>query len=138
MKFKAKTNKDRKIEVNWDRVNLYLSKWPPGTELDFEIVRRVQRKNKMRRWYFADVLPKFAHGLGYDADEYLDFHRQLKIIFFQVPKDNLGIHRKIPKVFADEPELLAIKKKEKQKKFLDWVIRKAAYEGILIEDPREA
>ena len=82
--------------------------------------------------YFAAILPEFAKGLGYDPDEYLLFHRQLKIVYFQVQPDKKGIYRNVPHVFADESELPVPEKS----KFIEWVLRKAAMEGIYIETNR--
>jgi len=130
MKFRAKTNDKREIEIQWQQVNTYLSKWPPGTVLDVEIVRRQSRKSDpMRKLYFATILPQFAGHLGYDPDEYLLFHRQLKIVYFQVQPDDKGIYRKVPHVFANESTLSVGKKK----RFMDWVERKASMEGCYIE-----
>jgi hypothetical protein len=130
MRFKARTNSKRQIEINWDHVNVYLSKWPPGTVLDVEIVRRVARKSDpMRKMYFAAVLPPFAQHLGYDPDEYLLFHRQLKIVYFQIQPDKKGIYRKVPHVFSNDSEIPVPEKR----KFMDWVLRKAALEGCYIE-----
>ena len=133
MKFKAKTNSKQELDINWRLINDYLKKWRPGTELDIEITRKAARKSDpMRKWYFAAVLPVFAEGLGYDPDEYLLFHRQLKIVYFQVQPDKKGIYRKVPHVFANESELPVPQKS----KFIEWVQRKAAMEGIYIEDPK--
>jgi hypothetical protein len=130
MKFQARTSDKRQLEVNWDRVNTYLSKWPPGTVLDIEIVKRVPRKsNPMRKLYFAAVLPEFAKYLGYDPDEYLLFHRQLKIVYFQIEPDKKGIYRKVPHVFSNDSDIPVPEKKV----FVDWVLRKAAMEGKYIE-----
>ena len=130
MKFRAKITDKGTLDVNWDLVNTYLSKWKPGTVLDVEIVRR-QRKHSspQRKMYFAAILPEFARGLGYDPDEYLLFHRQLKIVYFQVQPDKKGIYRNVPHVFADESELPVSEKS----KFIEWVLRKAAMEGVYIE-----
>ena len=69
MKFRARTNDKRQIEIQWEQVNAYLSKWPPDTVLDVEIVKRQPRKsNPMRKMYFAAILPEFAKYLGYDVD----------------------------------------------------------------------
>ena len=86
----------------------------------------------MRKYYFAEVLPTFAGGIGYDPDEYLLFHQQLKIVYFQIEPDKKGIYRKVPHVFANESDIPVPEKK----KFVDWVIRKAAMEGVYIKDPQ--
>ena len=130
MKFRARTDDNRKLVVNWDHINVYLSKWKPRTLLDIEIVRHHKLiSDPMRKLYFAAVLPEFAKYLGYDPDEYLLFHRQLKIVYFQIEPDGKGIYRKVPHVFANESEIVVPEKK----KFLDWVLRKAAMEGCYID-----
>ena len=130
MKFKARINDSGKLDINWDLINTYLSKWKPGTILDVEIVRKQKRKSDpMRKMYFAAILPEFAKGLGYDPDEYLLFHRQLKIVYFQVQPDKKGIYRNVPHVFANESTLPVSEKS----KFIEWVLRKAAIEGVYIE-----
>jgi len=132
MKFRARTNNERKIDVRWDLIEKYVQKWKPGTALDIEIVRHQKKKsNPMRQYFFAVVLPLFAEHLGYDKDEHLLLHRQLKIIYFGINPDKKGIYRKVPHVFANESELPISEKK----KYSDWVIRKAAIEGIYIPDP---
>ena len=130
MKFRAKTNNNREIEIQWDTVNAYLSKWKPGTLLDVEIVRHHKKvSDPMRKLYFAVVLPPFARYLGYDPDEYLLFHRQLKIVYFQIEPDAKNIYRKVPHVFSNDSDIVIPEKK----KFFDWVLRKAAIEGCYIE-----
>ena len=130
MKFDATTTKGRKLDLNWDAINAYVSRWRPGTRLEISITRRQQKiSDPMRKMYFAAILPVFANGLGYDPDEYLLFHRQLKIVYFQVQSDKKGIYRNVPHVFADESTLPVSEKS----KFVEWVLRKAAIEGIYIE-----
>ena len=130
MKFKFILNNKRQIDINFDLVNTYLSKWKPGTPIDVEITRRVARKSDpMRKMYFAAVLPPFADHLGYDPDEYLLFHRQLKIVYFQIQPDAKGIYRKVPHVFSNDSDIPVPDKR----KFLDWVLRKAAVEGVYID-----
>lgn len=136
MKFKLKSNHERKIALNLDAINIYVNKWKPGTEFEFEIVRRQKKiSDPMRRYYFAVVLPPFMEHLGYEPEEQMIFHRQLKIVHFQVEPDRHGIYREkdIPSVFGDESELgIDIKQK-----FVEWVKRKAAQEGVYIPDPGE-
>ena len=129
MKFKAQKIKG-KIDINWSHLEAYTSRWKDGTTFTVEISRE-QRKHSspQRKMYFAGILPEFAKGLGYDPDEYLLFHRQLKIVYFQVQPDKKGIYRNVPHVFADESELPVPEKS----KFIEWVLRKAAMEGIYIE-----
>lgn len=135
MKFKA-IKSGGKLTVNWDKVNVYVSRWPDGTAFDVEIVRRQKTKSDpMRKWYFGAVLPPFMESLGYDKDEDELFHRQLKITFFKIKPDKRGIYRNkdIPSVFSDT-SLVPISEK---KKFIDWVIRKAVENGVYIADPNQ-
>jgi len=134
VKFRARTNEKRQLEVNWDLINTYVSKWQSGTLLDVEIVRRQSKKSDpMRKYYFAAVLPPFMNHLGYDPDEEMLFHRQLKIVYFRIKPDEKGIHRNVPSVFSNESDIPVSEKKT----YVDWVIRKAAIEGVYIEDPGE-
>jgi hypothetical protein len=129
MKFRCQKIKG-KIDINWDHLNIYASKWQDGTWFDLEIIRHQNKKSDpQRKMYFAAILPEFAKGLGYDPDEYLLFHRQLKIVYFQVEPDKKGIYRNVPHVFANESELVVSEKS----KFIEWVLRKSAMEGIYID-----
>ncbi len=132
MKFKARTNEKKQLEVRWDLVNVYLSKWPPGTFLDVEITRRQKKKSDpLRKYYWSAVLPPLLDALGYERDEDELVHRQLKILYFRVKPDKRGIYRNVPSVFSDDSELPVYDKML----FLNWVIRKAAENGVYIEDP---
>lgn len=134
MRFKTVTTSDRKLNLNWDLVNTYVSKWKPGTSLTVEIKRKKNtNSDPLRQYYFAIVLPTFMNHLGYEPDEKDIFHRQLKIVYFSVKPDSKGIYRErdIPSVFSYESELAVSEKKA----FMDWVVRKAAIEGAYIPDP---
>ncbi len=134
MKFTLFSDENRELNFNMEVINTYVSRWQPHTPFECEIVKRQPRKSDpLRNYYFAAVLPKFMDHLGYERDEELLFHRQLKIVYFQIKPDAKGIHRGVPSVFSNESEILVPKKK----KFVDWVIRKAAQEGVYIEDPVE-
>jgi len=132
MKFRARTNEKRQLEINWERVNVYLSKWKPLTLLDIEIVRHHKLiSDPLRAYYFAAVIKPFMEHLGYDPDELELFHRQLKITYFQIEPDGKGIYRNVPSVFSNESQVGVPDKK----RFVDWVIRKAAMDGVYIQDP---
>lgn len=140
MKFRARTNEKREIEIRWDLVNKYVSKWKPGTLLSVEIVRHQKKSSDpLRKYYFAAVLPPFMKELGYENDEELFFHQQLKVTYFKdnpdhnIHQDKRGIWRNVPSVFGNDSELPVSIKKE----FTDWVIRKAAQYGVYIPDPGE-
>jgi len=134
MKFRARTDEHRKLDVRWDLVNAYVARWKPGTYLDVEIKRRQpKRSDPMRCYYFGAVLPPFMEHLGYDRDEEELFHRQLKIVYFKIQPDAKGIYRNVPSVFGNESEIPVSEKRE----FTEWVIRKAAQEGVYIPEPEE-
>lgn len=130
MKFRA-IKSDGKLQINWERINVYLSRFKDGTPFDVEITHRQRTKSDpMRKYYFGVVLPLFMEHLGYERDEQDDFHRQLKIVYFQIKLDAKGIYRKVPTVFSDKSEIPV----EDKAKFLEWVVRKAAQEGVYIPD----
>jgi len=131
VKFQAQKIKG-KLNINWDHIETYASRWKEGTIFDVEIVRRQKMvSSPMRKYYFAAVLPPFMEQLGYDPDEEELFHRQLKIVFFKIEPDAKGIYRNVPSVFGNDSEMPISEKT----KFLEWVIRKAAQEGVYIENP---
>ena len=86
------------------------------------------KSDPMRKYYFSTVLPPFAESLGYDPDEELLLHRQLKIVFFKIKPDKRGIHRNVPSVFGEKSD----KEIPIKAKFVDWVIRKAAQNGVIV------
>ena len=58
MKFNARTNQNRRLDLNMEAINAYLSRWKPGTLLDITITRhQSKRSDPMRSMYFAAVLP---------------------------------------------------------------------------------
>ena len=133
MKFRSLSNKNRKLDLNWDHINLYVSRYKPNTPFEILITRRQAKKSDpMRKYYFAAVLPPFMNHLGYERDEEELFHRQLKIVYFNIKPDKKGIYRNVPSVFSDESNLDISIKQE----FVEWVKRKAAHEGVYIDDPK--
>jgi len=147
MKFEARTNEKRQIDVRWDLVNAYVAKWKPDTSLVLEITRRQAKKSDpMRKYYFAAVIPPFMKQEGYEPSEEMFFHNQLKVRYFEhhpkfldkdgkptIKQDKRGIWRNVPSVFGKDSDLDVSIKKE----FMDWVVRKAAQCGVYIEDPGE-
>ena len=134
MKFKALSDKERKLDLNWDCVNLYVSRYKPNTPFDIEITRRqAKRSNPLRAYYFGAVLPPIAEYAGYEKNEILKLHEFMKIRYFNVQPDKWGIYRDkdIPSVFSDESEIEVPDKK----KFVDHVIRQASKLGVYIPDP---
>ena len=133
MKFQAQKIKG-KLNINWEHITTYTSRWKDGTEFYVEITRKQKTvSDPMRKYYFAAVLPPFMSHLGYDPEEEELFHRQLKIVYFRIEPDNKGIYRNVPSVFGNDSEIPISEKTQ----FLDWVIRKAAQEGVYIENPDE-
>lgn len=132
MKFSVRSDQKRRIFFNAEVINAYVSRWKEGTVFDVEIVRHTPRKSDpLRNYYFAAVLPPFMAHLGYDPEEEELFHRQLKIVYFQRKPDEKGIYRDVPSVFGNESDISVPDKR----KFVDWVMRKAAQEGCYIESP---
>lgn len=140
MRFRARTDEKKQLEVRWDLINTYLSRWKPGTAFILEITRKVAKKSPSQRaFYFSAIIPKYAEEIGYEPHENYLFHTQLKFRFFEglykgqpdkLPYlDKLGVPRNIPAVFADDSEFDV----EFKTKFIDWVIRRAAFEGVYIE-----
>ena len=130
MKFRAIKDGD-KLNINWERVGVYLNNFKDGTVFDVEIVRRQRTKSDpMRKYYFGVVLPAFMAHLGYERDEQDLFHRQLKIVYYRVKPDAKGIYRHVPTVFSDKSDIPVADKA----KFIEWVVRKAAAEGVYIPD----
>jgi len=133
MKFRFQKIKG-KADINWDLINTYISRWKDGTWFDQEIIRHQHtRSDPMRKYYFSTVIKVFMNHLGYEPDEEYLFHRQLKITYFQIKPDEKGIYRKVPSVFSNKSDIPVSEKK----KFVDWVIRKAAVDGVYIPDPGE-
>ena len=147
MKFRAKTIPESKpaetpIDINWDSVNAYLSRWKADTYLDVEITRRRTNADPIRKYYFVAVLPGICKGAGYEPDESDYVHADLKCRYFKnqlelleklklkVPyRDERMIWRNVPDVFADDSVIPVRNKAE----FVDWVIRKAAQYGVYVE-----
>ncbi len=122
-----------KAEINWKLINIYLSRWKDDTWFDGEIIRHQHKKSDpMRKYYFSTVMSTIADFSGYEKDEKEDLHKQMKVRYFNIKPDKLGIYRNVPSVFGNKSNLPVSDKKA----FVDWVIRKAAQAGCYIEDPR--
>jgi hypothetical protein len=136
MKFKIKSDENKKINLNWIAINAYLSRWKPNTEFEVEIVRRQKTvSDPMRKYYFSAVLPVFMNAYGYEPEEDMMVHRHIKCVFFRVKPDKHGIYREIdiPSVFSNESTVPIPDKV----RFIEWVIRKAAEEGGYVEEDME-
>ena len=135
MNFTILSDDKRRLPLNMEQINAYASRWKPHTSFEVSIVKRQPKvSSPMRKYYFSAVLPPFAKELGYDPDEELLLHNQLKIVFFKCEPDERGIYRKVPSVFSNESELTVPEKVP----FVDWVCRKAAQYGVYIPDSQEA
>lgn len=134
MIFQCRTDDKRKPIIDLDSIRAYFLRWKPYTEFCVEVTKISKKKiasPKQRGFYFSAVLPALLRGAGYDPDEAMLVHRQLKIIFFHVQPDSHGIYREkdIPSVFSLESNIGV----EKRGNFIDWVIRKSAELGEVVE-----
>lgn len=147
MKFKLVSSDARKVSINMELINIYTSRYLPGTSFDLEITRRQAKKSTpMRKYYFGFVLPPLMLKVGYSVDETKEFHKQLKIRHFIdhpdfldaegkaiIKQDEWGIWQNVPHVFRDESTLnISVKKI-----FVDGVRKIAANEGVYTPDPGE-
>ena len=121
-----------------DAIQAYVSRHKPMTEFEFSITRRKEitlASKNQRSFYFGYILPPFMEELGYDVDDALLFHHQLKVTFFQndpdfkIEQDKRGMWIGVPSVFSLGPDIGDIKRR----KFIDWVIRKAAENNVYIK-----
>ncbi len=138
------SDENRKLPLSMDSVNAYCSRWKPHTAFEVSIVRRTPRvSSPMRAYYFAEVIAKLGEELGYDIEEIELLHRQLKITYFKLKgpllekyklpemiEDKHHIWRNVPAVFGNDSEIPVLEKV----KFLDWVIRIAGKEGVIIKE----
>ena len=137
MKAKLVSDSARQVHINMDAINIYTSRWKPGTPFSFELVRHVKRvSDPQRKWYWSTVLPCFLDAYFYERDEAEIVHRHLKILFFSVQPDCHGIYRDkdIPSIFSNSPTVSP----EERKRFIDAVIRKCAQSPdnpIMVPDP---
>jgi len=134
MKFKIKSDNNRKINLNMAAINTYVGRYKAETEFEVEVVRRkVTVSSPMRRYFFGVVMPIFLEAYGYDPDESLILHERLKIVFFGVPVDNHGVYRKkdIPSIFGDDSDVPI----EKKQQYIEWIVRKSSAEGYYTPDP---
>lgn len=145
MDFKLVSNDARRVHINIDLINIYTSRYLPGTSYDLSITRRQARKSDpMRKYYFGFVLPPLMLKVGYSVDETREFHKQLKIRHFIdhpdfldaegktiIKQDEWGIWQNVPHVFRDESTLVISVKKV----FVDRVRQIAAEEGVYTPDP---
>jgi len=134
MRFRARTDDNRKLVVNWDHINLYLSRRKPGTLFEIEI-KPFERKisDPLRRYYWSTVLPPLLKELGYEPHEDELVHNQLKILFFNCEPDERGIYRNVPSVFGNQSDEPISRKQE----FIEYVKRIAVKYGVYIPDVNE-
>ena len=116
-----------------DLIDSYLQGFKPDTWFDIEIKRKTKKKSDpLRSYYFSAVLPIYMEHLGYEPQEQELFHDQLKKVYFQVQPDKKGIYRNVPHVFSNSESELDVPEKVK---FVEWVKRCGAKDGVYIEDP---
>jgi len=133
MKFKAIVGLHPKLRYNTDQVEKYLLKFKAGTVLDMELKRaRKSRSEPQQAYYWANVLPTLGDHLGYDrGPEQERLHDWLKCLYFNIQPDSRGIYKGIPSVWGKESKLDVKERSE----FVDYVIRLAAKEGVVINEP---
>ena len=134
MKFRARTDKNRKFETNWDVIETYLSRFKPGTLLRVEI-KKLEKTNSdpMRAFYYSQILPPLLEATGYERYEGEIVHHTLKGLFFENHeneewrsyKDERGLWRNVPHVFAKKSSIPISVKKE----FIAFVERAGAKYG---------
>ena len=138
MKFKLRSDSKKQVRLNMDAIDAYIFRHKAGTEFEFSIKRLkpiTLASRNQRSFYFGYILPPFMEELGYDVDDALLFHHQLKVTFFQhdpdfkIEQDKRGMWIGVPSVFSLDPDL----GDEKRRKFIDWVIRKCAENNVYIE-----
>ena len=133
MNFRARKENGR-LQYNRDLVGTYLSRFKDGTVFKVEIKRpQKTQSDPMRKYYFGAVLPTFMKEIGYEPHEKLEFHHQLKMLFFDPQPDEYGFKR-TPTVFSKKSKIPVPKKKE----FIEWVKRVAAKQGVYIPDVGES
>jgi hypothetical protein len=137
MKFKKRSDKNRKLQINLDLIQAYASRYLPETEFEIEVTRRKKTiSDPMRRWYFREdgVIKPLMKHLGYDPEDMLSLHRYLKILYFNVQPDKFGHYpeKDIPSVFGNESKMPV----DEKRAFVDWVLRKAADQGCYIDNPQ--
>jgi len=128
-----KSNDRHQIDLPRGDIDAYVSTFDSCTWFEV-IVRKYRPKtsNPLRKYYFGFVLPPWMKEIGYDPDELKLVHEQLKIRYFNSEPDKRGIYRDVPSVFSDESELDVSEKYD----FVEWAIRKAAIDGVVIKNPR--
>ena len=132
MKLKIRSDKNRKLNLDLERINLYCSRWKPDTEFEVEIKRHeVTISHPMRKYYWSVVLPTLCKELGYEPDDYEQVHTQLKARYFRIEPDERGIYKDMPSVFGNESDKTLSEKNE----FVEYVKRVGAKYGIYIRDP---
>ena len=134
MKFRQKTDDNRRLHFNMEQINIYTSRRLPNTEYDIEIKPYKKKKSlPMQKYFFAEVMEKMCQELGYYPNEKEDLHKHMKITYFSIKPDKLGVYRNIPSVFGEESTLPI----DGKWKYVEWVRHQAASLGIYTNDPGE-
>ena len=111
-----------------------VTKWAEGQK-DGEYLLTIEKKKKpvsdpQRAYYYGVVLKTLMNYLGYDPEDTEQFHTHLKAMYFRIKPDSRGIYKDIPKIFSKSKDA----KSEEAKPFIDWVVRLAAIEGVIIPE----
>lgn len=121
------------IDLPTEEIYEYTSRSKGGTWFEIVVTKHGSTKSDpLRKRYFSSVLPPWMREIGYDPDEKQLVHDQLKIRYFNIEPDKRGICRNVPSVFSNESEMDVFEKHD----FVEWVIRKAAIDGVVIKKPR--
>jgi len=131
IKFRARKENGRLV-YNRELLAIYLNRFKDQTVFKC-VIKRPQKSssNSQRKYYFGSVLPTLMDHLGYDRDDKLSFHNQLKILYFTVEPDKHGF-LVAPSVFTK-----GAKTTKQAANFINWVQRKAAEYGCYIPDAGE-
>lgn len=88
MRFRARVNSKKKLDTNWEIIDLYLAKFKPDTLLEIEI-KKFERRNSdpMRRFYYSQILPPLLKATGYETYEGEIVHHTLKGLYFENHKE---------------------------------------------------
>ena len=135
MKFRSRKENGKLVfqPGHKELIQAYIDRCKEGDVFIHEI-RRPQKRGSdpLRRYYFGAMLPLFMSEIGYEPHEKDMFHEQLKMLYFQPEPDEHGFKR-VPAVFRKKARKLV----KEQAKFIEWVKRLAAQQGIYLPDPNE-
>jgi prophage tail gpP-like protein len=103
-----------------------------GKAVDVTIkVHRDQRSLDQNAWHWGVAIPILADALGYDKDEHDDLHYALVDECFGTHFE-FRLQREVPNVRSSKLST------EKFSQFMEWEVRWAAKQGIVIPLPNES